>query len=360
MSARSRAQQERRARERAANESMEAASSVPEDAQVEFQPDPELSAAPADAEGSPRRDDDTPPLREFKRGNAERDSAMEELIASRQERDRELTESEAAAPTQEPTAEAPQTLEQAQPEPPKTVRVKIDGEESDVPAEEVEALGGKNAYQIIKAQEKRLAAINEMLREAKQIRSAQPAPPPEPVKKPEELIREAVAKIQVSTPEDGAAALAGVLQTYLPKAPDPQAITYQAMQLMRATDAEDRFIKDNADLIQNPLLKNLIISEKQRRLGEYQQKQVLPSDWNAFYNEIANDVRTAIGRPAPKPAPLVQPSQNPSGSADKEARKASITALPTASQRAPLQEEQKPPTRADLLNEMRKARGQPV
>ena len=41
MSNRSRAQQERRSRERAASEAMAAAASVPDDAQVEFEPDPE-------------------------------------------------------------------------------------------------------------------------------------------------------------------------------------------------------------------------------------------------------------------------------------------------------------------------------
>lgn len=361
MSNRSRAQQERRNRERASSDAMAAASAVPDDAQVAFEPDPEYSAPVATPEPDARRDDDPPP-RQFKVGNEERANAMDELVKARQERETVAAE---GAPAAEPSLAPEPAAEPAAPAAPEMVRVKIDGEESEVSKADVDALGGVNAYQIHKAAEKRLEKAKEaekriaaLLQQVEQ--RAKPPTPVEPPRKPEDLIREAVSKIQVSTPEEGAQALAGVLESMIPRI-DPQQMAYQSMVLMRATEAEDRFVREQTELVQNPLLKQLVIAEKQRRLTEYQQRQELPSDWNQFYSDIARDIRAAIGRPATTPAPSAQtPSQPTSGSAEKEARKASITALPTASQRASLPEEQKPPTRDDLLNQMRKARGQPV
>lgn len=361
MSNRSRAQQERRNRERASSDAMAAASAVPDDAQVAFEPDPEFAAPVATQEPDARRDDDPPP-RQFKVGNEERANAMDELVKARQERE---TVAAQDAPPAEPSAAEVPAAEPATPAAPEMVRVKIDHEESDVPKAEVDALGGVVPYQMTKAAERRLASakqaearLAQLLKQAEQ--QTRPAAPVEPVRKPEDLIREAVSKIQVSSPEEGAQALAGVLQSMIPKI-DPQQMAYQSMVLMRATEAEDRFMREQTELIQNPMLKQMVIFEKQRRLTEYQQRQELPSDWNQFYSSIASDIRAAIGRPATTPAPSAQtPSQPTSGSAEKEARKASITALPTASQRASLPEEQKPPTRDDLLNQMRKARGQPV
>jgi hypothetical protein len=45
---------------------------------------------------------------------------------------------------------------------------------------------------------------------------------------------------------------------------------------------------------------------------------------------------------------------------EKEAKKASIVNLPTASQRAVLPKEEKPQTREEIFREERKARGLPV
>src|SRR5690606_21921493 len=74
--------------------------------------------------------------------------------------------SEAEAPADTPDA-AP-----AVPEAPKTVRVKVDGEEYDAPDEEVEAAGGVKAYQIQKAAENRLNKANATLSEARKVQAA--------------------------------------------------------------------------------------------------------------------------------------------------------------------------------------------
>jgi len=345
------AQQNRRSREREAAAAAANAAAAEVEA-PQFEPDPE---AGTDA----RRQDE--PLPKFDRGNKVRESAMDELIAARQNVEEPVQEAENPERVEsqpEPQLE-PQPEPQAEPDKPATVRVKIDHEEFDVPAEEVEAYGGVKPYQIIKAQEKRLQQANALLQEAKQLKQAVPPPPPRP--DPSELIKDAVAKIQISTPEEGAAALAHALKALQPQQIDPNAVTMQAVILMQATQAENAFVKDYSDLVQNPMLKQLVIIEKQRRLNEMRQQNRLPDDWNQFYTQIGNDVRAAIGRPAPSQTPT-QPAVQPTitGSAAKEARKASIVALPTASARATLPEEEKPPTRAQLLDQMRKARGQPV
>jgi hypothetical protein len=134
----------------------------------------------------------------------------------------------------------------------------------------------------------------------------------------------------------------------------------QAYLLSRVTEAENNFIAGNRDLIENPMLKQLVIAEKDRRLMAYGQQNRLPDDWNAFYNQIGTDVRTAIGRPTIVPHAVPNASQPISGLAEKEARKASIVALPSAATRAAAPEAEKPMTRNDLLARARQSRGQPV
>lgn len=371
---RSQAQQERRARERQENhaatqaaKAAEAAAARAPDGPIEFQPDPNAST-----DAFAKKDDSAP--REIKRGNPVRNQAYEQIMADRQAQAENTVHeaprpepTPAAAPSPEPEpAPAPVAAVQPQepepaPEPalPETVRVKIDGVESEVAKSEVDEYGGVRAYQIIKAQEKRLkeasqyaSELGRMFEQAKQVHA-----PPQPQRKPEEELQEVVQKIQFGTPEEGAAALQQALQR---GQLDAQAVAFQAFQLTQITSAENAFVAKNADLLANPMLKNFVISEKNRRLGEYQAQKRLPDDWGKFYDQIALDVRAAFGRPTAAPTTAQPPAQPTSGVAEKEARKASISVLPTAATRAAVPEAEKPLTRDDILARARKARGQPV
>ena len=374
----SEAQQNRRIRERAesnaatqAAKAADAAASRVTEAPSEFQPDPN---ATTDAFSRNKSDE---PAREFKRGNPNRTAAYEQMMADRESRSTEHvheeprpepTAKEEPRPDPTPTATAVEpaaTAVEAPPAPaPEFVEVKIDGEVRSVAKDEVEEYGGVRPYQIAKAQEKRLAEANRYAQEMGNMFrqfQAQVQKPAEPQQKPEEKLGEIATKLQLGTPDEARQALTELKELVAPKAIDPQAIAMQAYMLNRVTEAENRFVADNKDLIDNPMIKQMIIVEKDRRLNQFRQQNQLPNDWNAFYTSLATDVRAALGRPPIATTASQQPAVQPtSGLAEKSARKADIVALPTAASRAAAPEAEKPLTRDELLARARKARGQPV
>ena len=257
----------------------------------------------------------------------------------------------------ESTAAAPVTA------PIKTVRVKVDGEEFDAPEDEVNEAGGVRAYQREKASENRLRKSNETLAEAKQLQAqiadlvrkqTEAANPPE--KTNIQVTQELVDTIRYGSPEESAAALQTVISTSAQKV-DPNAIVWQAVSVMQQQAAETAFVQEFADIVHNPMLLRLVMGLKQERIANNQGT----NDWPTFYRSIGNEVRSAIGKQnQPATALAAQgttPDSTSQGSTDKEARKASIVNIPTAAARAALAEPEKPETRAEILNNMRKSRG---
>lgn len=361
----SEAQQARRARERAEDHAATQAAKAADAAAArapdnpEFQPDPSAS-----------QDAFTGEQKEFKRGNPVRSAAYEQMMQDRQARQEEAVHEAPrpeAAPAPAATSATPATpATEPTPEPePETVKVKIDGEELEVSKAEVEEYGGVSAYRIHKASERRLAEAKQAAADARALfeqarAQANPPKPQEPEKKPEEIVKEYVGKIQLGTPEEAASALVEAVNRLVPKPVDMQQAAMQAYFLTQVTQAENRFVSENKDLVENPLIRTLVVAEKEKRLGDLRKQNRLPDDWNQFYNSIASDIRKAMGRPPTAPAPSEPASQPPSGLAEKEARKASILALPTAATRAAAPEADKPLTRDEIIARARKARGQPV
>lgn len=273
-----------------------------------------------------------------------------------------------AEPKEEPKVEAeapkveePNKVEQAVEtpavvEPPalETVKVKVDGEEFDVPKAEIEEAGGIPAYRMLRAMENRLKKVNETAAQTKQAQAAlaqyiqQQSQPPQ--KTPDQLIAEKIDVIRYGTPEESAAALREVLEKSNPRV-DQNQITQLAVSKMHQTLAIERFKEEFADVVSNPMLLKLATAVEQERLSHGQVQ-----DWPTFYRQIGNEIRSAI-RPS-QPTPTTGTPSQPSS--DKEARKASIVNLPTAAARAELPKEEKPETREDVLNSMRKARGIPT
>jgi len=247
----------------------------------------------------------------------------------------------------------------------KTIRVKVDGEEFDAPEDEVNEAGGIKAYQRERASDNRLKKTNEALAEAKKTQAAliqflqqqaatqAPAAPQQSV---DEFIQQQVDVIRFGSAEESAAALKAVLDKTTQKV-DQNQIIGQAISVMQQQAAESAFVQEFSDIVHNPLLLKLIINMKDERIKSNQGTQ----DWNTFYRSIGNEVRGAIGRPNQSPTSSEQSStttgSTSTGTSDKEARKASITNLPTAAARAVLPEADKPETRESILQQMRKSRG---
>lgn len=260
------------------------------------------------------------------------------------------------------------------PPPIEMVRVKVDGEEFDAPKTEVEDAGGIKAYQIQKAGENRLKKANETLAESKRIQAqiAQWAmqnirrQPQQPQVTQAEFIGQKLDAIRFGTPEEGAAALAEVMQRANPRM-DPQAMmsqaTNQAVVTMRRQNGVDGFKNEFSDIVTNPLLLKLSLMLENERLTTIDPNSILTFDWSDFYRKIGNEVRSVAGRQSQAATATPAAPSTPGTTSlpsDKEARKASIVNLPTAAARAELLKESKPETRDEILNQMRKSRGLPT
>lgn len=273
-----------------------------------------------------------------------------------------------AAPKPGEPARAPAT--EPAPEPVKTIRVKVDGEEFDAPEADVNEAGGVKAYQQTRAAENRLKKTNEALAEIRQTQAAiasfiqkQTAPAPAaPAKSTPDFLKEQVDIIRFGTAEESAAALQKVLEHGQPKATDEAGLTGRILSTINQQAAENAFVTEFQDVVHNPVLLKTIIMLKNEGIANAEKTAQHITDWPNFYRSIGNQVRSAIGRQSQPASAAVavttgSTSQVPS---EKEARKASIVNLPTAAARAVLPEADKPESRADTLNQMRKSRGIPT
>jgi hypothetical protein len=282
----------------------------------------------------------------------------------------EKVETTKAAETVEAKPEETKEAPEAKPEI-KTVRVKVDGQEFDAPQSEVEDAGGIHAYQRDKAAENRLRKANETLAEAKRVQAeinqlVEKQRPPQQTD--DEFIASKIEAIRFGTPEESAIALREVMTR---SRIDPNTISNQAVIQMRRQGGIDKFREEFSEVATNPLLYKLAVAMENERISAIPQEAITnPNfvarfDWSDFYRRIGNEIRGAVGRPsqpASVPAKVEVPTNGaPSQvSSDKEARKASIVNLSTASARAESPKETKPETREDVLNEMRKKRGLPI
>ena len=343
MSKRAQAQQERRSRERDAQQAAQVAEAIAEASPDVVEPQAEVDAP------MPKVD------------HSERMQQLEALRQKPEDMDEYIREeTEDVAPTHEaPEPEVtPDPTPEVVAEVPETVTVKIDGEERQVAKSEVDAVGSVSAYQMLKAAEKRLEQANREKHELTQIlqQARQMIQPQVPVKPPEEVLKEKVQQIQFGTPEEAAQALQDILTT---QRVNPNDIISQAVSQMERKSAMTQFVTRNQDIMGNPLLAKLAVIAEHDKLSKSP-----PSDWNKFYSDLEVEIRNGIGRPATTPQPAVstqqtdQPTSGPV--ADKLARKANIVNLPVAAGRIAAPEDPKPLTREDRLNLLRKSRGQPV
>ncbi len=165
--------------------------------------------------------------------------------------------------------------------------------------------------------------------------------------------------LQFGTTEEATAAVKELLSASQQPAIDHDKLKQEAMEAVFEQMAVQDFIKRNNDILSNKVFANLAILTQ----NDMSASQGKPKDWNKFYANLEGTLRNALGRPitANQQSAAQPTAQTTSGSvADKEARKASIVALPVTAARAVTPEEPKQPTREDILARLRKARGQPV
>lgn len=307
-----------------------------------------------------------------KRYSEQRTAMIEEIAASRRPEAPEVKDEPKPEPKTEQKPEPkpepePEKVEAAPveavetPAETKTVRVKVDGEEFDVPQEDVDAAGGVRAYQIQRAAENRLKKTNEVLAE---IRKAQAeffelqkqAKPKEPEVTDDQFIAERVDKIRFGTPEESAQALKEIIARSN-KPVDPNKIIEQATGKIWHDQAVRQFDQEFQDLVTNPDLLDLIVVKRNKKLA---QLKGAPADWTKFYRDIGNEVRSIVAKPTSQ-ATQSTTSGTPSQQSTREERKAAAAVtVPASAARAAPPPEDKPETREDVLRNLRRSRGLPV
>lgn len=327
--------------------------------------EPEVEKAPEGGERpAPRNEPRRLAMEEIERRDLEQRGLAEQREAPKEVKDPEpptpeqmleggkFSQSDPEQPQPEPVAEVVEPAVE-------TVRVKVDGEEMDVPKSEVDEYGSVKAYQIAKASEKRLREAKELTAENKRRQEAleqvlrQHLSPQEQPKSPAQVIQEKIDIVRYGSPEESAAALQEILGQ---NKVDPNAIIQSAVMRMQEQIAFQQFRSDFPDIVGNPMLEKFATMLGNEKAQQSFREGRVP-DWSSFYKDLGNEVMGMLGKPnqQAKPAKTADPTSQVTSA--REERKASIVTLPTAAARAELPKEPKPETREDVLNQMRKSRG---
>ena len=268
----------------------------------------------------------------------------------------EADETKAEPVVEEVKAEAPPVVEA-----PKTVRVKIDGEETEVAQSEVDEAGGIVAYQRDKASEKRLAEAKAILAEAKRMKAEAPKEPEKPSVSRQQFITERMDKIRFGTPEEAAQAQLEIMEYGKEKPVDQNQISNQVMERIKNENAVAKFKTEFADIASNPVLFKAAIAIERERLPKLLEAGG-PIDHEKFYRTIGNEIRSAVGRPHQSATQTTQTASTTSSPSKEEKKAGAVVTLPTAGARAALPKEDKEPTpdeeRKSWFAETKKARGQ--
>ena len=252
------------------------------------------------------------------------------------------------------------TTEETKVEAPKTVKVKVDGEEFDVEQSEIDEAGGVGPYRIMKAMENRLKKASELVAEAQKQKAQAPKEPEKPSVSRQQFIAERMDKIRFGTPEEAAQAQLEIMEYGKEKQLDPSAISNMVKEQIKNENAVAKFRTNFPDIANNPILWDAAASLERRKSVAWE-KSGRPVDWDAEYSKIGNEIRSAFGRQS-QPTTQTVTASTPSSPSKEEKKAGAVVTLPTAGARAALPKEDKEPTpdeeRKSWFAETKKARGQ--
>lgn len=264
------------------------------------------------------------------------------------------------SPPQEPAAAAPADKQLEPIDPNKLYRVKIDGQEVEVPGKAIIDAGFRT-FQKETAADFRLRLASQLLEEAEaRVRAATPKDAPPAEKPSEKLTDEQLAHaIQFGTAEQAAAALKelrgrpSVTEERVASIVDARArrIAQDEIQFQEALS----FVQSEyADLLANDYLRRLFLLEENRRRAPRERGgEGDTRPYKELYRAIGEDLRKAFGLAKPAGGPP-KPAANP-----REQRKQEMVPVPkTAAARMKESEGQKAPSVSEVIAKMAAARGQ--
>lgn len=277
--------------------------------------------------------------------NDERQDYINQLAAQRsKERDEELgiepTDEAAEVPEDEPEEESEEEHEEtppAQPEPaPQTVKVKVDGEERDVPLSEVIA-----QYQKGQAADRRLEEAARLKREAEQRATQLPPLPEKGAEKEEGISRSDLIKaLQYGTEEEAAEAFEKYEARLRPSV-DTETVYAEINRRMEAQRLEDQWRGANEDIAKDQQLYGLVFQRTAQKVRGGDERSVFE-----IATEEAEAVRSWLKSYAPTP-----PARS-----EKLDKKRGLDKVPAAETKQTPPPEKKPKTTAEIIAEMSASR----
>jgi len=228
-------------------------------------------------------------------------------------------------PAEEPAAEAAPV---EQPAPAIKHKIKVNGREQELTTEEMIARVQK------------IEAADDYLKQAAQLYKSAKEPAPEP-KAPASVEEDDAAlarALQTGTEQDAIAAIQKLRARPSASADDVLRIVNTQLAI---TEANRKFESDYPDIAKDPYLRALVQTELQQRF----QRQD-PRSYQENLLEIGENLKQWKASLAPVSAQVQA----------KEARKATVTVIPTAAARAAGKTEEKPESAADTISEMAKQR----
>ena len=294
-------------------------------------------------------------------GNVERNNMVADIAErARKERDEELAaaghevvdttgkaepkaQGDDNALQQEETKATEEVKEEKEGPKPETVKIKVDGEEREVPKDKI-LDAGIRAMQKESTADKRLEEATRLLREIEQKYAQPQEKPKEPPSQQWDDATVAYA-LEHGNEEQKAYAISLLRGRGDTTQEDLQKVKQEAVKTVLDTvdfrDASQWFLSEYKDIADDPYLIQLasIAEDKARANGDQRTRKEL-------YKEIGDDLRKWKGGSV---------SQSLE---DKKEQKSKIINLPSASVKKSTPAEAKPKTATDVIEEMRKARGQ--
>lgn len=289
-----------------------------------------------------------------------RNAALEQIAGNVEEQKKEEfapieTGAEPETPKEEPKEEEPKPAEPPAEEPPaeepqeKLITLKVDGKEIQVPESKIYEAGRRTLQKEVAA-DKRLEEATRLLREA-ETRAKQP-PKQDVAQTTQQTDAEILAQALTSgDPRLATAAIEELMKAGRQPTIQPQEIfglvQQMTVQELEAKTAQQQFMSEFPEVVQDPFLLRLAIDLEDQRLARVQQglEPVIPLT-EAFKNH---------GEALRKWKGISAPSQT---LAEKAERKATVQTLPSAKAKAPAPDKDKPESTEDIINQMRRARRQ--
>ena len=285
-------------------------------------------------------------------GNSARNEALESISErAREERDKELAandhpvvdtsgkedpkeEKEEENGLQEEAKASEEVKEEPKEEAkPETVKIKVDGEEREVPKDKI-LEAGVRAMQKESAADKRLEEATRLLREV-QTKYVAPQTEAAPPQWDDQTINYALQH-----GDEDQKAYAAKLWMERQQA-TPNIIKAQIMDEIEGNNATEWFASEYSDIVKDPYLLRLAVEAENDALrnGDTRPRK-------ERYKQFGDDLRAWKGGTTQTLT-------------DKQTKKSeNVISLPTASVKREAQTEEKPKTASDIIEDMRKSRGQ--